>query len=262
MSQTIDRALDVLDCFREGGAFSLSELGARSGLSVSTVHRIVAVLERRGVLIRDPRSQQYMVGPDLVAIAARADTVAQITALARPLLAELRDGCGETSVLSLLVGDRRVAVEQCESSHQLRRSVDLGRPLELHFGSAGKAMLAHLPDAERERLLRGLPPLGHTPFTHTDPQALRAELEGIRRRGFAVSKNEYLIGVTSLGAAVFNRDGAVVAALSVTGPLSRLTPNLYGKVGAATAAMAQKLTHALAGPGAADSTATAAVRSA
>ena len=255
MSQAIDRAFDLLDCFRERKAMSLTDLSERTGQSISTVHRIAAVLERRGVLLRDPVSHAYMIGPDIVALAARADPIAQIKSLARPLLVELCDALGETAVLSLLVGEQRVAIDQQESRHELRRRVDLGTPLALHYGSAGKAMLAHLEEAQREGLLRTLPPKGHTPFTPTNAEALRVELEGIRRRGYAVSKNEYLIGVTSIGAAGFDRDGAVVGSISVTGPLSRLTSNLYAKFGTEVADTAQRLTLALSRVGGADETA-------
>lgn len=245
MSQTIERAIDIIDCFREAEALSLTDLARRTGHTLSTVHRIAAVLERRGVLLRDPQSQRFAIGPDMVALAARANPHAQLQALARPALAVLSESSGETAVLSLLVGLRRVAIEQCESAHQLRRRVDLGRPLELHYGSAGKAMLAYLEDEQREKLLQELPLKGHTPFTPNDRTRLEAELGGIRKRGYAVSKNEYLIGVTSIGAPVFDGYGRVIAAVSVTGPLSRLTPNLYARIGADVADTAAKLTEAL-----------------
>lgn len=241
MSQAIERAIDIIDCFRAEEAISLTDLAARTGHTLSTVHRIVAVLERRGMLLRDPRSGRFTIGPDVVALAARADPHAQLQALARPLLAGLSESTGETAVLSLLVGSRRIAIEQCESSHQLRRRVDLGQPLDLHYGSAGKAMLAFLDDERRENLLRELPLKGHTPFTPNDRGKLASELEGIRKRGYAVSKNEYLIGVTSVGAAVRDGAGRVIAAISVTGPLSRLTPNLYTRIGAEVAATAAEL---------------------
>lgn len=245
MSQAIERAIDIIDCFRETDTLCLTDLSNRTGHTLSTVHRIVAVLKRRSVLVRDPQSQRFTIGPDMVALAARANPDAQLQALASPLLTALSESSGETAVLSLLVGSQRVAIKQCESTHQLRRRVELGHPLELHYGSAGKAMLAHLDDELREQLLRELPLKGQTPFTLNDRSKLQAELDGIRKRGYATSKNEYLIGVTSIGSPVFNGAGRVIAAISVTGPLSRLTSNRYARVGADVAGIATKLTYAL-----------------
>jgi DNA-binding IclR family transcriptional regulator len=245
--RAVDRVFDLLDCFAETPSLGLGELCARTGLSKSTVHRLVAVLEKRGALVRHPTEQRFSVGPVMLRLAALASGPEHLKQLARPVMLRLRDRTRETTVLSLLAGSERVALEQIESHEQLRRTVDIGKLLPLFLGGAGKAMLAFLDAGERERVLNAMPRVAITPFTPTDPDLLADELNRIRSRGYSVSIGEYILGVTSIGSPVFDDRGRVFAALSVTGPDLRITNERCQQIGAAVVEAAKELTN-LVGP--------------
>jgi DNA-binding IclR family transcriptional regulator len=136
------------------------------------------------------------------------------------VLRRLRDETGETTTLSQLIGLERVYVDQCESPHAIRMTVPLGIRGPLHAGASGKAMLAHLDPAERDRLLDA--PLGAlTAATVTDRRALLAELADIARQGVAWSLGERLPDAGSVAAPITLPGGEVYGALSVCGPLGR-----------------------------------------
>ncbi|MFC5357636.1 IclR family transcriptional regulator [Azospirillum himalayense] len=246
MIRAVDRAFDILDCFKTATELNLSELSERTGLSKSTTHRFLTVLEERGAVVRDPKTQRFAIGPAIIALSARQNGPEELQRLAQPIMAELRDASGETVVLSLRVGDHRIAVDQCESHQQLRRSVQVGEVRPLYLGGAGKAMLAYSDMVERERVLQSMPRERITSYTITDPDLLAAELDRIRKRGYAVAENEYLFGVISIAAPVFGSAGRAIAALTLTGPVFRITPEMVQRLGPVVAEAAGKLTRLIA----------------
>jgi DNA-binding IclR family transcriptional regulator len=214
---------DILECFADAETVSFNDVCKGARLSKSTAHRFLTVLEKRGLVVRNPWSQGFRVGPMILRLGAVSTNSGYLQELAAPLMRELRDRCGETVVLTIRVGDHRVALLQYESTQQLRRRVDLGKPFPIYLGGAGKAMLAHADPEDRARVLAAMAREPITPFTPTDPDLMAMELERVRRRGYGVSDNEYILGVISIGAPVFDRSGHVIAALSITGPNSRIT---------------------------------------
>ncbi len=127
-------------------------------------------------------------------------------------------------------GEELVLIERLDSAHQLRAFLPLGTRLPLHAASNGKAYLASLPDSEVERILASdLAP--STGRTVTDPQVLRQEIEEIRRRGYAVTDQGLHDGIAAVAVALRGRGGVVRGCFSVSGPASRLTPDLYQEYG-------------------------------
>lgn len=240
--RTIARAFDLLDCFAGASALSLAELSARSGLSKSTAHRLLGALERRGAVVRDAASQRYIVGPSIIRLATVAAGPARLRALALPLMYRLRELSEETICLAARVGDRRVFVEQVESPHQLRRTVELGRLFPLTHGASGKVMLAHAEPADQERVLQAMSGVQLTPNTPTDPDLLRDELARVRARGYAVSHGEEVPGVTSVSAPVLDAQGRAIAALSISGPDLRLGQAVLPRLAEAVVEAARELT--------------------
>lgn len=200
----LDKALLVLAAV-EAGAEDLPSLTARTGLSRATTHRLAVALEVHRLLARDPTGR-WRLGPRLAEL-ARVGGGDLLLERAWPVLARLRDATGESAQLYRRQGDGRVCVAAAERGSGLRDTVPVGALLPLTAGSAAQVLLAWTPDD---------PLVGQAAFS---PRVLSEA----RRRGWAHSVSEREQGVASVSAPVRTRDGTVLAAVSVSGPLERLT---------------------------------------
>jgi IclR family transcriptional regulator, acetate operon repressor len=221
--QSIDRAAAILRCFADHPAeLTLSEIARATGLTTSTVHRLLAAMQANH-LVRQTRDRRYAPGQLLVQLVRRGAVSTTLREAARPAMVSLRDEVEETVGLhSLTSGDERVVVDQVESHQPLRRTyTDLGVPIPLPYGAPGKVLCAWLPATRREAVLnQELTRL--TPTTVIDPAELRTQLEETVRRGFATSIAERTPGIRSVAAPVFDHNGTVAACLSVSGPEMRM----------------------------------------
>ena len=200
----LDKSVLVLAAV-EAGATSLAALTERTGLSRATAHRLAVALEVHRLLARD-RDGRWRLGPRLGELAGgpAGDAVLERAAL---VLARLRDTTGESAQLYRRQGERRVCVAAAERGSGLRDTVPVGASLPMTAGSAAQVLLAWTPE---DLLVRAA---AFTPRT----------LAEVRRRGWAHSVAERESGVASVSAPVRDRDGRVLAAVSVSGPLERLT---------------------------------------
>lgn len=219
--QSLDRAFALLEHLADGGGsdgVALSELAARSGLPLPTIHRLVRTLVASGY-VRQLPSRRYALGPRLIRLGDAASRM--LGEWARPQLAALVDATGESANLAMLDGDAVVYVAQVPSRHAMRMFTEVGRRVPAHCTGVGKALLATLPAAEVRALVArtGLP--AATPHTITDPAALTRELETVRAHGYAVDDAEQELGVRCVAVAVPGAPSAT--AISVSGPAARVT---------------------------------------
>ncbi len=212
----LDRSVGVLAAV-EAGARSLPEIVEATGLSRATAHRLATALEAHGLLAREGPGR-WRLGLRLLSLGQAAAAAVSVREAAGPALRRLSQSTGESVQLYVRVGDRRICVEAVESPRELRTIVPVGAALPLTAGSAGKVFLAFADEADRERLLARAPRL--TPATPS-PDRLRAELAGIRSRGWAQSVGEREVGVASVSAPVLDAAGTAVAVVSVSGPVER-----------------------------------------
>lgn len=223
--RSLDRAIAILNAFtRERSELGVSEVARRTGLTTSTTHRLLGSLLAHGLVQQVFGSKMYALGPHVLRLAYIASGHVNVQAAALPLMKRLRDSADETVGLHLLRADNtRVVVDQAESHKPLRRTyTEMGQPIPLHQGAPGKVLLAYLPAEVREALLeRSLEPV--TEVTPTDPDELRRELDEIRARGYALSFGERVRDIHTVAVPVRNHTGAVMAALSVTGPAVRMS---------------------------------------
>jgi IclR family acetate operon transcriptional repressor len=231
--QSIDRAAMILRCFAEHPAeLTLSEIARATGLTTSTVHRLLAAMQANH-LVRQTQGRRYAPGQLLVQLVRRGAVSTTLREAARPAMVALRDEVEETVGLhSLTSGDERVVVDQVESHHALRRTyTDLGVPIPLPYGAPGKVLCAWLPRERREAVLhQELSQLTST--TVVDPAVLRVQLDETLRRGFAVSFSERTPGIRSVAAPVFDHNGSVTGCLSVSGPEMRMPAERMEDLGA------------------------------
>ncbi len=206
----LDRVVAILDAV-ENGARSFTAIVRRTGLTPPTTHRLIKALEDHGLLFH-VGGLGYALGPRLLAMATAAMRQLPIRDLAHPVLEQLARSTGESAQLFVRDGDRRVCVDSIESAHELRTIVDVGASLPLTKGSAGKVFLAWMDGPDRRRL----------EASSDDPDRLGTQLLTTARRGWADSVGEREPGVASVSAPVFGPDRTLLAAVSVSGPATRL----------------------------------------
>jgi DNA-binding IclR family transcriptional regulator len=211
----------LLECFSvERPTLTLQQIRQASGLPASTCQRLVQNLVREGFLDRD--GDEYRIGLGLVRWSAPGTYGLDMVRLTRPALQRLRDQTGETACLYVRDGPYRTVVALAETRHVVMRLFLVGMVMALHAGSAGKVFLAYDRAAFRDAVAHGLSRF--TPATVTDVDVLTAQMEQIRRDGYAASFEERDFGAASISAPVFGFNGEPVAALGIGAPSQRLTP--------------------------------------
>ena len=220
--QSVERALDILEFVgRSVGELGVSEIGAATGLSAGTVHRLLATLGSRGYVHRNTETRRYALGLKSLTMATVARERVSDTAL--PFLEELAEVSRETANLAILEGNSAMYIEQAAPpTRMLRIFTEPGNRVSLHACGTGKVLLAYQPPRLLDLLVNRLEMARHTASTITDPGQLRSELQQIRRQGYAVDFGEQEDGVRCLAAPVFGADGDIFAAMSLSGPSSRL----------------------------------------
>ncbi len=203
----LDKAAVVLAAL-EAGPSTLAQLVAATGLARPTAHRLAVALEHHRLVARDLQGR-FVLGPRLGELASAAGED-RLLASAGPVLAALRDHTGESAQLFRRQGDQRVCVAAAERPVGLRDSIPVGSSMSMLAGSAAQILLAW---EEPDRLHRGLQ---GARFTAT-------ALSGVRRRGWAQSVGEREAGVASVSAPVRGPSGRVVASVSISGPIERLS---------------------------------------
>jgi len=207
----------------------VTELARRVGATKSTVYRILATLEGRGYVTKAAATATYRLGPRLVYLGRQSLDSLDLRTQCRPLLEALHREFRETVNLGVLDGDAVIYIDMIESDQGLRMAARPGGRDLLHATALGKVFLAFLPNAARDRLLAA-PLAPRTARTITDPAVLRSELARIRSTGVAEDRGENEEGARCLGAPIFDHTGAVVAAISISAPESRLDDTLAATV--------------------------------
>ncbi len=220
--QSVERTLDILEFLGSSEAdFGVSEIGDATGLSAGTVHRLLGALVSRGYVRRNQRSRRYSLGLRALTMAITARE--RIGPLALPFLEELMHKCQETANLAVLEDGSVLYVEQVlPPTRTLRMFTDPGNRVPLHTTGTGKVLLAYQPPRLVDFILERTGLSRQTVSTITDMPQLRAELQQIRRDAYAIDHEEQEEGVRCLAAPVFGPDGNIFAAMSVSGPSSRL----------------------------------------
>ncbi|MFJ2866757.1 IclR family transcriptional regulator [Kitasatospora sp. NPDC087314] len=228
----LDKATSILGAL-EAGPASLAGLVAATGLARPTAHRLAVALEHHRLVARDLPGR-FILGSRLTELSAAAGED-HLSAAAGPALTHLRDVTGESAQLYRRQGENRICVAAAERLSGLRDAVPVGTTLPMKAGAAAQILLAW---EEAERLHRGLQAAR---FTAT-------ALSGVRRRGWAQSIGEREPGVTSVAAPVRGPSNRVVAAISVSGPIERLTRHPGARLARAVVEAANRLTEALRHP--------------
>jgi DNA-binding IclR family transcriptional regulator len=212
--QTAIRAISILEAFSmTRPTLTLSEISETVGLGIPTTHRLLKALQSRNLVVMDPHSRTYSLGHGVMELARVIMQRDDLASHAYAGLQRLRSETSETASLMILVGDQRIAVSELVSPHPIRMASGVGNSYTLVRGAAGKAILAFMSQRDIDRLVA----------SSTEPDALVAELDKIRRNGYATSVGEVVAGAASLAAPIIDSTGHVTASLNITGPADRFT---------------------------------------
>ena len=230
MLGSLQKALDVIDeMARDGGNIGISELSRRVGLSKNQIFRILKTLEEYEY-VQQNADRSYSLSLRFFEIGQHVIKRNSLISIAAPVMDELRNITEET--VNLLVRDRfhGVCVARRESLARIRMSAEVGGRYLLHAGACPKALLAFQADDLIDAVIRryGLP--AYTEHTITNPERFKEHLAQIRAQGFAESDEDIDIHAYSIAVPIYGAEETIVAAMSVAGPVFRLTPETRPKI--------------------------------
>lgn len=219
--QSLERALDILEMLaRSEGELGVTEIGPQVGLANGTVHRLLSTLTLRGYARQNPQTRKYTLGPKALLLSSA--TRERLGPLARPFLKELMEVSQESANLAALDRNSVVYIEQVPAPRMVRMFTEPGNRVPPHASGTGKVLLAYQSPNAVDAILGRSGLARFTDRTITDNKRLREELDHIREQGYATDYGEIEDGVRCVAAPVSAAEGRVVAAISVSGPASRL----------------------------------------
>ncbi|HEX6467299.1 MAG TPA: IclR family transcriptional regulator [Terriglobales bacterium] len=219
----VGKVLRIFDALHgSSSGLPLKEIARHTQINKSTAYRFLAHLESEGYVFRDGIGC-YSIGLKLMRFGSANTYHAVLRNLGRPTLQDLAQSTNETVNLAVLDGREVLYLDVIESSHTFRLASQIGMRRPLHCTALGKAILAYMSEEERHKLLSSLMLARFTPNTLTQLLRLNKDLAKTHHRGYSLDDEEAYLGSRCLGAPIFNEAGKVVAAISVSGPTTRVT---------------------------------------
>lgn len=232
--QSLGRALEMLDLLANaGGEMGVTELSRRLEVHKSTASRLLATLQEHGLVEQNPASEKYRLGYGLVRLAGAVVAELDLARGARAVMQELADRSKETVNLALLQGDQVVNIDQITAPHLVVNVNWVGKQNPMHCTSTGKVLLAFARAEDRRRLL-SKPLQRLTQRTITDRSTLEKQLQRVSEDGYAFTLEELEVGLNAVASPVRDSRGEVIAAVSVSGPSYRVSPQRLSELGEMT----------------------------
>ena len=214
------RILEALDNSSEG--LNLRQISLQTGVNKSTAYRFLSHLEGAGYLFRQ-EDGTYLIGPRLARFGTGIAYHARLRKISRPILEEVWRITKETVNLAILDGHEVLLLDVIESPQLFRMGSQVGMRMALNCTALGKTILAFMPLETQEEMLASLTFTRVTPRTIMDAARLRKELVRVRNQGYALDDREGNLGARCIAAPILDGSGRVLAAISVTGPVTRIT---------------------------------------
>ncbi len=245
--RSVDRAAALLLALGESaGEAGVTELARRLGLHKSTASRLLATLQRRGLVEQDEETGKYRLGLVVIRLAERAERTLDLRGIALPELERLARATRETVTLGILEEDAYLTVAQVDGPNMVACPDWTGRTTPLHCIASGKVLLAAMAERDVMRIARpGL--AARAQRTITTLETLMEELAKVRRRGYATAFSEWLDGTNGIAVPVVDARGRVTASIGVWGPAYRVTPARVAEIVTSARAAAAAVTARLGG---------------
>ncbi|BAB05856.1 IclR family transcriptional regulator [Halalkalibacterium halodurans] len=224
MVKSVDRALTIISLVSEHKqGLGVTDVAAKLSLTKSSAYKLLATLVEHGFIEQDEETKKYRLGYRYLELSATLLESIDIRRQARPFLEQLEATTNEVVHLVLYDQGEMVYIDKLEGTKTLRTHSKIGRRAPIHCTSVGKVIMAYLPEKVQISLIEryGLPP--HTERTITDKETFMKELEKIRLEGYGYEMEENEPGITCIAAPIFDYQGAITAAVSISGPSIRLS---------------------------------------
>lgn len=221
--RTLEKGLAILEELAAAGrqGTSAADLGRRLGLHRTTVGRFLGTLTRRGYLEQVSSTDHYRLGYKALVLASATIAGLSLREIGAPILEDLNRATCETVHIVVLDQGDVVTIDRLEAEHPITLRTHIGARRPAYCSATGKAMLAYLPEPTVDEILaRGMPTL--TSRTLTDPLALKAQLQEVRIRGYALDDEEFVDGIRCIAAPIFDFSGRPAGALSLSAPTMRV----------------------------------------
>jgi DNA-binding IclR family transcriptional regulator len=222
--RAVERAATIVHVFTQDRPnLPLAEIARRAELDKGTTRRLLHTLHQIGWVEFCEKTQTYALGPVLLTLIPAVDFGRELRDVATPVLTRLSNATHATSFLWILFRGKAMCLERIRA-HDLQLDITwshIGHRVDVHCAGGPRILMAYMPDSLRREIL-GQPLQALTPFSQTDPRILEEEARQIRERGWELAVDDYVVGLSGLGAPVFNRSGEFAASISISTLKSRL----------------------------------------
>lgn len=197
----------------------------------NSIFRITSTLLENGYLVRDDEIKSFQLSQKLLTMGYAALSEESLIEKSLSQMRELRDKYKETIPLGIMHGGEGLVIEEVPGLHSFRYVLEPGRRFRLHTAAPGKAMVAFLPENEREALLKNIKFIPFSKRTIKSESDYRKVLKKVEKDGYAIDHAEEIEGMHCIGAPIFNRTGYPIAAIWITGPSHRIKENDFAAIG-------------------------------
>jgi IclR family KDG regulon transcriptional repressor len=241
--QSVSKALDIIDCLSvEKEPLSASEVARRCDLSRPTAYRLLISLANKNFVV-SPRDGHFTLGPKFLSISKNLLDRYDLIEIAKPHMDQLSQLSGETVHLTILDGVEMLYIWKVDSQQSIRMHASIGTRNPVYSTATGKAVLASLPIAELQQVIRHIQFTSRTANTITTQEELIEALETVRHKKYAIDDLENEEGIRCVAAPIFGLSGKVVGGLSVSGPAYRLGMDRLIELSKYVIATAAKISH-------------------
>ena len=227
MIQSLLRSMELLEVLKEKNrSYTIAELADKMNLPPSTIHRILQTFCEKKYVMRDDRAHTYRLGPALIPLGKAAAKGIRLQDAAYPVLASLSATTREDAYLVIPVGNKGLVIEKVDGPNHLKVVEEFGYEMYMHCGAIRKVLLAYQSPNFIDEYFNNII-IQDRAFPHVRPADLRAELEKIRRDGYAITRGDYVNDAVGIGAPVFNSEGELAASIGIIAPLVRVDNDEY-----------------------------------
>ncbi|MBG6248924.1 MULTISPECIES: glyoxylate bypass operon transcriptional repressor IclR [Symbiopectobacterium] len=248
--QSLTRGLTLLELIAQAnGSVALTDLAQQAGLPNSTTHRLLTTMQQQGFVRQVGDLGFWTIGSHAFIVGSSFLQSRNLLAMVHPMLRKLMEASGETVNLAVLDNSdhQAIIIDQVQCTALMRMSAPIGGKLPMHASGAGKAFLANLSDDQVSSLLHRKGLHAYTNATLVSPVHLKEDLAQIRRRGYSFDDEEHALGLRCIAACLFDEHREPFAAISISGPISRITDDRVTELGALVISAAKEVTLAYGG---------------
>ncbi|MEM8798385.1 MAG: HTH-type transcriptional regulator BhcR [Pseudomonadota bacterium] len=245
--KALERGVRILKIVADADGLALSEIADEADESAATTYRSLLTLNKEGLVEFNERMQLWYVGVAAFRIGSAFLRRTSIMECSRPIMEDVMSVTGETSNLAIIDEDHVVFVSQVETHQPIRAFFRPGTRGPVHASGIGKALLAYRSDEEFDTLVQNVDLERFTEKTLSEEAALRADMDLIRKRGWAIDDEERTAGMRCIAAPIFNAHGEAIAGISISGPAVRVATELDDEFGKLILEAADKITMGIGG---------------